>query len=286
MGYEYFTIPYLTTLKNEGGWSRDPNSEHTYSIVRAHYAVKERQLNEPSKGGEVVGVSTSLKGATQKIIESKEYEYTEVKMRQSVQESLVEEATITEITSSIAASLSAGIAKLSSDLKGSIKTQLKESFKNTFTIQITESAREKKVKSLEYVVDPDKFQPNERIITAKAYKRHSLDLYLVFVDYLLVEYRRPPLGVRLKRSKRPTPKDNFHPNIIKLDWPLVSMLFWRQVPDSLLLVAEKDYTIEVEDPFDVKIQELTETKRFPVKLPPKPSLYEVSESVFPQKRWW
>jgi hypothetical protein len=55
MGYEYFTIPYLTALTKEDGWDRDTNSEHTYSIVRAHYAVRERQLNEPSKGGDVVG---------------------------------------------------------------------------------------------------------------------------------------------------------------------------------------------------------------------------------------
>lgn len=285
MGYEYFTIPYLTALNKEGGWDRDPTSEHTYSIVRAHYAVRERQLNEPSKGGDVVGVSTSLKGATQKITDSKEYEYTEVKMRQSVQESLVEQETITEITSSIGASLGAGIAKLSGDLKSSIRTQLKESFKNTFTVQITESAKEKKVKTLEYMVDPAQFGANARLVTAKAYKRHALDLYLVFVDYLLVEYRRPPFGVRLKRSKRPTAKGGFHPNIVKLDWPLVSMLFWRQVPDSLLLVPEKDYVIEVEDPFEITIQELTATKSFPVKLPPKPSLYDVSEQVFPLKRW-
>src|ERR1041384_3143446 len=120
MGYGYFTIPYLTELKKEDSWTRDPDSEHTYSIVRAHYAVRERQLNEPSKGGDVVGVSTSLKGATQKITESKEYEYTEVKMRQSVQEALVEEETIAEITSSIAGGLGAGIGKLSADMKGSI----------------------------------------------------------------------------------------------------------------------------------------------------------------------
>jgi len=284
MGYEYFTIPYLTALTKEEGWDRDPNSEHTYSIVRAHYAVREHQLNDPSKGGEVVGVSTSLRGASQKITESKEYEYTEVRMRQSVQESLLEEETITEITSSIAASLGAGVAKLSGELKSSIKAQLKQSFKNTFTVQITESAKERKVKTLEYVVDSDQFGANTRLVTAKAYKRHALDLYLVFVDYLLVEYRRPPLGVRLKRNKLPAITGKVHPNIIKLDWPLVSMLFWRQVPDSLLLVPEKDYRIEVDDPFEIMIQELTVTKRFPVRLPPKPSLYELSE-MFPRKRW-
>ena len=285
MGYEYFTIPYLTELRNEDGWNRDPNSEHTYSIVRAHYAVREHQLNEASKGGEVVGVSTSLKGASQKITESKEYEYTEVRMRQSVQEALLEDETITEITSSIAASLGAGVAKLSGDVKSSLKTRIKESFKKTFTVQITEGAKERRVKTLEYVVNPEQFGANARIITAKAYKRHALDLYLVFLDYLLVEYKRPPFGVRLRRNKLPAIAGNVHPNIIKFDWPLVSILFWRQVPDSLLLVPEKDYTIEVDDPFEVITQELTLTKTFPVRLPAKPSLYELSETAFPKKRW-
>ena len=285
MGYEYFTIPYLTALKKEEGWDRHPNSEHTYSIVRAHYAVREHQLNDPSKGGEVVGVSTSLPGASQKITESREYEYTDVRMRQSVQESLVEEETITEITSSLAGSLGAGVAKLSGDLKSSVRAQLKESFKNTFTVQITESAKEKRVKTFEYAVDPKKFGANTRLVTAKAYKRHALDLYLVFFDYLFVEYQRPPFGVRLKRNKRPAMEGNIHPNILKVDWPLVSMLFWRQVPDSLLLAPEKNYTIEVDDPFEITTQELTATKKFPVKLPPKPSLYELSEQTFPMRRW-
>jgi hypothetical protein len=286
MSYIYFTVPYVNALKSEGGWKRDPDSEHTYSIIRGHYALREHQLNEPTKKGEVVGSVTSLRGVIQKKTESVEYEFTAVKMVESIEESLREGEMTSEIISSLSSSLGTDkIGKLSSELKSSLKVQLKESFKNSFKVQTSETSREKKVKTWEYTIDPEKFEPDAIISAVKAYKRYSLDLYLVFLDYLFIEYRRPPYGVRLKRNKIPPVKGKVHPNLIKLDLPVSSILFWKQVPDSLLLVNEKDYKIEVDDPFEVTIEELNVNKTFPVQFPPKPTLYDLSEKTFPRKRW-
>jgi hypothetical protein len=286
MNYVYFTVPYLNALKSEEGWRRDPESEHTYSIIRGHYALRERQLNEPTRKGEVVGAVTSLRGVKQKKTESVEYEFTVVRMVESIEESLREGEMTGEVISSIASSLGTDkIGKLSGELKSSLKAQLKESFKNSFKVQTSETHREKKVKTWEYEIDPEMFEPNATIDVVKAYKRYSLDLYLVFLDYLFIEYRRPPFGVRLRRNKIPPIKGKMHPNLIKLDLPVSSILFWKQVPDSLLLVNEKDYKIEVDDPFEVTIEELNVNKTFPVQLPPKPTLYDLSEKTFPNKRW-
>jgi hypothetical protein len=286
MSYIYFTVPYVTTLKSEEGWKRDPNSEHTYSIIRGHYALRERQLNEPTKKGEVIGSVTSLRGVTMKKTESVEYEFTEVKMTESIQESLREGEMTSEVISSLSSSLGTDkIGKLSSELKSSLKVQLKESFKNSFKVETSETLREKRVKTWEYTIDPEKFEPAAIISAVKAYKRYSLDLYLVFLDYLFIEYRRPPYGVRLKRNKIPPVKGKVHPNLIKLDLPVSSILFWKQVPDSLLLVNEKEYKIEVDDPFEVTIEELNVSKTFPIQFPPKPTLYDLSEKTFPRKRW-
>jgi hypothetical protein len=286
MSYIYFTVPYVSALESEGGWKRDPNSEHTYSIIRGHYVLREHQLNEPTQKGEVVGALTSLRGVTQKKTESVEYEFTAVKLVESIQESLREAEMTSEVISSISSSLGTDkIGKLSGELKSGLKVQLKDSFTNSFKVQTSETLREKKVKTWEYTIDPEKFEPNATIAAVKAYKRYSLDLYLVFLDYLFIEYRRPPFGVRLKRNKIPPVKGKIHPNLIKLDLPVSSIVFWKQVPDSLLLVSEKDYQIEVDDPFEVIIQELSINKTFPVQFPPKPTLYDLSEKTFPRKRW-
>ncbi|MBZ5536311.1 MAG: hypothetical protein LAO31_10185 [Acidobacteriia bacterium] len=286
MGYIYFTLPYVNALESEQGWKRDPDAEHTYSIIRGHYALREHQLNEPTKKGEVVGALTSLRGVTQKKTEAVEYEYTAVEMVESIKESLREEEITSEVISLISSSLGADkIVKLSGELKSALKVQLKESFKNSFRVQTTETLREKKTRTWEYTIDPEKFEPNATIAAVKAYKRYSLDLYLVFLDYLFIEYRRPPFGVRLRRNKAPSVKGTVHPNLIRLDLPLSSIVFWKQVPDSLLLVNEKDYRIEVDDPFETNTQELNVSKTFPVQLPPKPTLYDLSEKTFPMKRW-
>lgn len=286
MSYTYFTIPYITSLETEEGWKQDPDHEYTYSIARGHYALREHQLNETTKKGEVVSPVTPLKGVTTKKIESIEFEVTTIKMEESIKEALFEEEAISEIVSSLSSGIgSEKIGKISSEVKSSIKTQLKESFKNSFTMQSSQTIRQKRVKTWEFTIDPEKFEADTILSAVKAYKKYALDLYLVFFDFLFVEYRRPPYGVRLKRNKIPEATGKIHPNIIKLDLPLKRIIFWKQLPDSLLLVNEKNYTIEVDDPFEIGTEELNTNKTFPVKLPPKPSLYELSEKTFPSKRW-
>lgn len=281
----YFTIPYINALKTQDGWNHDPSSD-TYFVVRCHYLLKERQLTDPTKKGEIAGASTSLRGITQKKTHSSEYEFTSLNLEDSIKESLVEEESVKEFISSLSSSLGADkVARLSSEIKSNVKTQLKESFKSTFKVQISETFREKKTVVWEYTVDPDKFGPNETIVAVKAYKRYAFDLYLVFFDYLFIEYKRPLYGVKLRRKKLPPVLGKNHPNIVRLDLPLASILFWRQIPDSLLLVNETDYRIEVDDPLETTTVELNDYRKYPARIPPKPSLYELSENVFPKKKW-
>lgn len=287
MEHFYFAIPYVADLQTEAGWSQDPDSEHTYSIVRCHFLLRgDRQLNEPVRKGEVVGASTSLNGVTQKVTYSTEYEVTTMKLAESVKESLKESEDILEFVSSLTSSISLGkIGKLGGEVKSSSKSRLHLSFKDTFKVQVSETLREKKVVAQEYTVDPSKFASSATIVSVKPFKRYAYDLYLLYLDYLVIEYKRPPLGVRLKRSKIPPVTGNRHPNIVKLDLSLCSILFWKQVPNNLLIVNEKGYTNEVEDPFELTIVELKDSKKFAANLPPKPTLYDLSERAFPRKKW-
>lgn len=288
MGNVYFTIPYITDLKTEQGWQHDPNAEHTYSVVRCHFLLRtERQTSGPVKKGEIIGAVNSLAGVTQKVTLATEYEVTTVNLMESVEESLRESESVQEFVSSLSAGIDLGqIGKLSSEVKAQAKESLKASFKNTFKVQTSETRREKKTVTREITIDPAKYPPNVNLVTVKAYKEYACDLYLIFIDYLVVSYKRPPLGVRLKRSKLPPVVGNKHPNIVRLDVPLASLIYWKQIPDTLLLADESTYVIEVADPLETRIEGLQDfNKTYPATIPPKPSLYDISEDVFPKKKW-
>ena len=162
---------------------------------------------------------------------------------------------------------------------------MRQSFKNSFKVQVSQTLREKKTVTWKGVIDPEKFEPNEKIVLAKAYKRYSFDLYLVFIDYLIVEYRqRTKWAVVFKRTKSPKVQGAGHPNIFPCNIPLASLRFWRQLPDALLPIEEPKYVLEVNDELDIVTQDLVTTKKFPVKLPPPRTLYDLSEEAFPKKR--
>jgi hypothetical protein len=284
----YFTVPYINALETESGWKSTPDVENTYSVIRCHYLLNgPNQLSEPVKRGEVVDVLGNLKGLAQKKTYAREYEVTSIQVEEAVQESVKEEESVQEFTSTLSASLGVEkIASVSSELKEKLKTRLQESFKTSFKVQVSETLREKKTVTWEGTIDPEKFDEDETIVLAKAYKRYAFDLYLVFVDYLFVEYRSSTLGVMLKRNKFPPAEGKNHPNIIRLDLPLASLRFWKQLPDALLPMDQSKYMLEVDDPLDITTESLADYKRFPARIPPKPTLYDLSEKAFPKKKKW
>jgi len=288
MSRVYFHVPYIKALETESGWNSNPAIENKYSVIRCHYVLNgPNQLSDPEKTGEVVDVLKNLKGLAQKKIHATEYEVTTMQVEEAVKESIKEEESVQEFVSSLSASLGSGeVGKLSSEIKDSLKTRLQETFKSSFKVQVSETFREKKTVTWEGVIDPEKLDEGETINLVKAYKRYSFDLYLLFIDYLFVEYKSSTLGVILKRSKLPAVVGNNHRNIIRFDSPLASLQFWGQLPDTLLPIDQSKYTLEVDDPLDISTEKLEKNKSFPVKFPPKPTLYDLSERAFPRKKKW
>jgi hypothetical protein len=288
MNRVYFHVPYIKALETESGWNSDPDIENMYSVIRCHYLLNgPNQLSDPEKMGEVVDVLKNLKGLTQKKGHATEYEVTTMQVEEAVKESVREEESVQEFVSSLSASLgSEKVGKISSEIKDSLKTRLQETFKSSFKVQVSETFREKRTVTWEGIIDPEKLDEGETVNLVKAYKRYSFDLYLLFIDYLFVEYKSSTLGVILKRSKLPPVVGNNHRNIIRFDSPLVSLRFWGQLPDTLLPIDQSKYTLEVDDPLDITTENLKKYKSFPVKLPPKPTLYDLSEKAFPRKKKW
>jgi len=288
MGYEYFTIPGSAELEKIDGWQKDPRVEHRYSAVRCHYLLRGPfQLDEPVRKGEVIGASTPLLGVTEKRAYTTEYEVSTIQMSEMVQEALRESEAIRSFEASLSASFGSElVGKISSGLKASASRRLLESFKETFKVSVSETHRVKKSVTREYEIDPSQFGPEDTLVFVKAYKAFAYKLYLQFIDYLVVAYTGTPTSLKLKRAKLPPVTSARHPNILRVNLPLCSVRFWRELPESSLLLDEKTYKNEVEDPDEVRIEDLHDSKYYKTEpTPPKPTLYDIAERVFPRKVW-
>jgi hypothetical protein len=288
MGNEYFTIPYVTELEKKEGWNQDPNARKRYSVIRCHFLLRGPfQLDEPVRRGEVIGASTPLRGVTEKRVFTAEYQVTTVQVNESIKEELRESETIRSFTSALSASIGSDIlGKISSEAKATASQRLLASFKETFKVSVSETHQEKKSITREYVIDPSNFERDTTLVFVKAYKAFTYKLYLQFIDYLIIEYKSSPRSLRLKRNKFPQVTTAKHPNILRIDLPLSSIRFWKEIPESSLLLEERFYRNEVEDPDEIRIEDLYDNKRYPIaSMPPKPTLYDISERVFPRKIW-
>jgi hypothetical protein len=88
----HFTVPYITTLRKKEGWTRDPNDEYRYSIIRCHYLLLgDEQLDGQPKKGEVIDAIATIKGVTEEKVYSSEREVTITHVKESIEEKLKEE---------------------------------------------------------------------------------------------------------------------------------------------------------------------------------------------------
>lgn len=287
MTKSYFTIPYVTELRREDGWSRSAESDRTYFVVRCHYMLEDLQLPEPIRLGRVVGAYTSVPGVAQKITKTITFEETTLNVQSILEESLLENESIREFVSSIAGGLEVkGVAKLSSELRDRSSERLHESLRDTLQLQVSETSRRNLTYSWEYTIDPDKFPSNSTVVLSPAYKRHAYDLRLVMADYLFITYKRPHIGAKLRRIKWPEVIGSTAVNVIRFNLPLASIRYWSILSDTIFLRPENEHKVEVQDALDVEVESPVESRPKFTEVPSRrPSLYELSNQAFPLKRW-
>lgn len=280
-----FSIPYLTELEQEAGWERLPNASHTYRVIRCHYMLRDRQV-KPACVGEVVDALTSVTGIKQKQIDTVEVEHTIQKCNQAVKESLITDESMVKFASDLSAGIGSDtLGKIGVGARTEALNKLTNSFRQTFQVQVSDALREKRTTTKEYEIDPDKFRRDEKVVLATAYNRRAYDLYLLFVDYLTIKYERPPWALKLKRYKLPEIVAGKHLNAFSCDLPLASILYWQPLPKTVLPFYETDYKLEVNDPFEVLVGQVSGNSKTRTEAKARPSLYEISNKPFPRKRW-
>jgi hypothetical protein len=276
------TLPFSVELTQEDSWSVLNEKKTSFGIVRCHFQLNERLIEEPHKVGEALAVYKSPKGVGSQHVISSSFELEEIKQVSSIEKFLVENESVALFASEFAAK--AGVNK-HSNVSAKVKSELSQKLKTSVSSanELHESQKIRKTTTFEIKNDigADIILP---IVAVPAYKRKAYDLILSYVDFLRVDYERSLFGLRRKAKKSPPIIDfNEHPNKIKFGLPLCTIMYWEFSPRSSVLMIEDEHKVEVKDAEQIAICPPMCKKIKYVKFPDVPSLYQIANAAFPLK---
>jgi hypothetical protein len=275
----WINLPHEVHVKNPQAWIQ--SGEEEYFLYRTHWYIKARQLCEPAKIGEKISIFESPAGEGRKWSGSHEVEWEVVDTTESIRQMLRQEDSKSAIETELQGEISAfSLAKTASKLKGTLERDLRTSLTETSKTTRTITNSTKTTFSWEF---PIPVRSSDRWVAASVYQRWAYDIYLAWVDYLIVRYDRPGLfGIRTERFKYPQPPQGGQKaqNWIEIGLPRFTLLFWELMPSSTSIKTESEYVQELTDPFDVEIVPLLGPLSRTDK-PVVPSLYSLSNSCFP-----
>lgn len=285
MKKETITIPVSVGLADEESWEKLDDKNTTFFVIRFHFQLNERILNEHHKVGDWIGFYQSTKGMSAQHVKSETTEVEKIVSKRSIEKHFLENEVVNEIAVDLVKRLELPkMLNIGGSIKGAISEKMKQHYSSGQ--EILDSHKVTKTTSLEIT----NFYPSEEtkaIVSVPVYRRRSVDILLSYIDYLRVEYRRTPFGLRKKSNKSPS-VDRFgkHRNICKLGLPIATAYYWELQSKASKFMYEKDHKVEVEDPSQIKIFEPVCSKEKVVEFPEVPTLYQIATAAFPYKWIW
>lgn len=275
------SIPFSVALTSEDAWNKDPERKYCYHIIRSHFLLRQRNIEEPVRRGHRIAVFENHKNFKQEIVQKITCEHKHVRFKKSISEIFQQEDFFHEYGAILATELSnSGLGKINSEIKEKSQHHLKEAFKSSFTLQDAYTKKVEETYELKYQVDP---LLDETLVAVAMYEKCAYDLYLTWTDYLEVRYVRNLYGVRKKRLKRPKVTSPRHPNWICHNTPLATIKYWKPLFKSSVVIREKDYVNQVGNPLDIEICPPEYFIKHYAPKPDVPSLYQISNIAFPLK---
>lgn len=298
MGTCYFTVPHAVELTSERGWNtlgaqgRSAASTHFF-VARYHLVVEQKPVGEIYLGERLASHSCP-KGNTLVVSDTHTSETSRVDLSETVLHAVCEST----LTSRLATKVNGDVgvkdvwalrSEMSNELAASVKTSLGET-------QIKRSLQTKAHRhewKIEFRIGEDE---DAEIEVHPAYQRVRNRVYLGYSEYLVVTYRKSPLGIRKYRKKWPTSqhaRGKKRPNVIPSGEPLFDFFEWQELPGSCHLVrsSERSERRYVEDPTEAEVRDISPAERqsaiktyYSQRRLREPTLYQAAEAAFPI-RW-
>jgi hypothetical protein len=155
-------------------------------------------------------------------------------------------------------------------------------------IHDTATVRETRTWTLKQTISIDGDRAGSPLYLASSYRKVGFDVYLAFIDHLVVRYERQGFQLRPRRVKLPAPTHtnrwqdgaNVSPT---LNVPLRSISFWELIQNRCPLRVG-DYVPEVTEPHMCTVGEAIESRpTYTLPTEKVPSLYALSNAAFDLK---
>jgi hypothetical protein len=280
MPKQYLTIPISVALTNERNWSALDDKKTCFFVMRFHFMLEDRQVKEPHRVGEKLAVFGAPKGGTVETVLSAEFEREDVHAISSVRTSLQESKVFASIAQKVGGEVGVkDLAKLSSGMESQVTAELKLAFSESHTVEESSKRRVKVSFGIKNTLPSD----GRPVVAVPVFQRSAFDIYLAYVDWLVVEYQKKFYGLRKRRKNLPEIVGGIHKNKWTAGIPLATAYYWKHLKDSSMMMFEDDYSIEVADPDEITIAPSQRTKRRAVSFPKVPTLYQIARATFPVK---
>jgi hypothetical protein len=275
------TIPFAEDLTKEAGWIQ--LDRYLYFIARFHLQIEQHQMRDFAVG-DVLRTYRTTPHSEAEVVKVFEEEVTTVDLKETTRSAALSRDVSQKVTAAIAGAVKSPLYEVSGNLGASLEQIIHSSLSESLRSSTTVSRREKVSFSVRQTIKAGAPEPQ---LAVAGYRKYRRDVYLHYIDYLFVEYRRTAFGLRRKKRNLPRPIGSAHVNLIPIHIPLFRLVYWNLEPESSLVYTETEYQnlTRVAHPDRVTFEELQAP--FHLAMPARqeaPTLYTLSNIAFPL-RW-
>jgi hypothetical protein len=277
------TVPFGEELTKEAGWIQ--LDRYLYFIARFHLQIEEKQMPDFAVGDILRTYRTTPHSETEveKVFEE---EVTTVDLKETTRSAALSNDLTRKITATIAGAAKSPFYEVSTNLGSTIEQITRASVAESIRSSHTVSRREMRRFRVRQAV---KAGAPELQLAVAGYRKYRQDVYLHYVDYLFVEYKRTAFGLRRKKRNMPRPVGTAHINLIPIHMPLFRLFYWKLEPESSLVYTETEYQnlTRVAHLDRVTFDALRVRESIKLPMPTReqaPTLYMLSNIAFPL-RW-
>ena len=275
------TVPFAEELTEEAGWTQ--LGKYLYFVARFHLQIEQHQMRDFAVGDILRTYHTTPHSETE-VVQVFEEEVTTIDLKEITRSVALSNDLGQRVTATIAGAAKSPLYEVSGNIGAALERTIHASVSDALRSGTTVSRREKKSFTVRQTITSG--APELQLAVA-GYRKYRRDVYLHYIDYLFVDYRRTALGLRRKKRNLPRPIGTAHINVIPLHMPLFRLFYWNLEPESSLLYTETEYQnlTRVAHLDRVTFEQLDITMRLPrAARQEPPSLYTLSNIAFPL-RW-
>jgi hypothetical protein len=275
------TVPFAEDLTKEAGWIQ--LNPYLYFIARFHLHIEQNQTREFAVG-DVLRTYRTTSHSEAEVEKVFEEEVTTADLRETTRSAVLSNDLTQKVTATLAGAARSPFYEVSANVGAALEATIRSGITESVRLSDTVSRREQKRFTVRETIRPG---AQELQFTVAGYRRYSQEVFLHYIDYLFVEYRRTAFGLRRKKRNMPRPVGTAHVNLIPMHIPMFRLYYWHLEAESSLVYTETEYQSlpKVAHPDRVIFEPLEEAIRLPMPSREElPTLYTLSNIAFPL-RW-